>query len=166
MKQIMVGILALAVLIANAAAAEEFVDKRFYEKMNPMSGRGSWVQVTPDSVIEDNLRSYWIQGVIPGEDVIWAEEVETKCTLLENKIGYVKFKCPSNYPQGGIVELWILGKYEYEPCSLRVKYMNDGSGGHYWIPDGSRDDSSFDPTKPFSYDNNNAYKGCKEDISN
>lgn len=143
------------------AAAEEFVDKRFYEKFNPISGRGSWKQFTPDSIIEDVSRSYWIQGLTSNDEVIWANEIETKCELLENQKGYIKYHCPDNSYNNGIVEMTITDCYDkWVPCALKAYFHGFGTKGAYWVPDGSRDDSAYDESKPFSYDNNNHYKGC------
>lgn len=141
------------------ATAEEFVDKRFYEKFNPISGRGSWMQFTPDSIIEDETLSYWYP--IDKKDGVKTRVVETECELLENKKGYIKYHCPDNSYNNGIVEMTITDCYDKGvPCALTAYFQGFGTKGAYWVPDGSRNDSAYDESKPFSYDNNNHYKGC------
>lgn len=138
--------------------AEEFVDKRFYQTFNPFAEASTWMQFTPEKVIEDGTYSYWYPKE---ENGVEANPVETECELLENKMGYIKYKCPSEWDKNGrIIEVVITDCYDdFYPCAL-IAYVQDDGSSTYWIPDGSRDDSSYDDSKTYSQHNNNLYKGC------
>ncbi len=157
MRKIGLSIIITSYLLMGCVNNDEFRDKRFYARMNPFSGQLSWVQLTPNSIIEDESYSYWY----PDRDKV--ETKEKKCQLLENKIGYLKYYCSSENEHGEYKEVIIEEPSWFIGCSLIVKYTTkDKISAKYWIPDGTRNDEGYNHLNPFSYNNNNAYIDCPD----
>ena len=136
------------------APKQEFIDKRFYAKMNPITAK-SWIQLTPDSILIDKNRSYWFKGGIRKPKIH-----KKKCKLLENKIGYLKYECIKENNQTEIINFTIQQPDVCVENTVRVNYSGDYNK-YFWIPDGSKSSDNYDISCPFTFENNNAYKESK-----
>ncbi len=154
MKKIGLSIIITSFLLIGCANNDKFKDKRFYARMNPFSGQLSWVQLTPTSIVEDEGYSYWY----PDKDKV--ETKEKKCKLLENKIGYLKYECIKENNQTEIINFTIQQPDVCVENTVRVNYSGDYNK-YFWIPDGSKSSDNYDISRPFTFENNNAYKESK-----
>lgn len=108
---------------AVSASGKKFVDKRFYQVLEPFS-KISWLTILrPEKIVQDSQA---------GAVYEW-----TDCRLLENRIGYVKLECLDPYydnKRRSVVE-YTIEREGYEEGTLMVRRDWMGSVSYYTIKD-------------------------------